>query len=189
VLATVATAVWNGIAGTIAIGTGIAVSSVALVGFGLEAGIDAAASAVLAWRFHLAADDHGRGEHLEGLAQRGIGAAFLAAGCYIGIRSVVALAGSSHAHPSTFAIAQACVSLLVLPPLGVVKLRLATRLESRALRGDGILTTVAAALAALTLVGLVAGREWSVHWLDPLAAVLIAAFLLREGRAMLRRAA
>ncbi len=76
--------------------------------------------------------------------------------------------------------------MLVLPPLGVVKLRLATRLDSRALRGDGILASVAAALAGLTLVGLVAGSEWSVYWPDPVAAALIAVFLLREGRGMLR---
>jgi divalent metal cation (Fe/Co/Zn/Cd) transporter len=72
-------------------------------------------------------------------------------------------------------------SLVVLPVLGYIKLRLARRLRSRALRGDGILSAAGAALAAAALAGLAMDQPLGWWWADPAAASLIGLFLLREG--------
>lgn len=56
---------------------------------------------------------------------------------YVGVEPVRALGGGSHVDESALAFALALVSLLVLPWLGVGKLRIARALPSHALRGDG----------------------------------------------------
>lgn len=121
-----------------------------------------------------------RADRLEYLAQRGIGVAFLVAGLYVGYRSVDALVTDTHPTATTFAVAQAVASLIVLPILAWRKRVLSEALGSRALRGDGILTAAAAGLAFVTLIGLSADLAFGWWWADPAAAVLIAMFLLRE---------
>jgi hypothetical protein len=73
--------------------------------------------------------------------------------------------------------------------LGYIKLRLSGRLQSRALRGDAILSTPGAALALVAIAGLAVDRTLGWWWADPAAASLIAAFLFREGWRTLYRSA
>ena len=87
---------------------------------------------------------------------------------YVGVEAVRALVNGSHPESSAFGFVIAAISVLVLPVLGVMKLRLAGRLGSPALRGDSVLTLAAAALAAITLVALVANSALGWWWADPL---------------------
>jgi divalent metal cation (Fe/Co/Zn/Cd) transporter len=183
-----ATVAWNTVAGVTAIITAIQIGSLALIGFGLEAAIDAAASGLLTWRFHIEARSPERAERLEDFAQRAIGAAFIVAGLYVGYHSVSTLVAGNHPSTSTFAIAQSVASLLVLPILAWRKRRLSTDLGSRALRSDSTLTGAAAGLAFVTLLGLSADQTLGWWWADASAAILIAAFLLREGVYVLHQA-
>ena len=89
----------------------------------------------------------------------------------------------SHPESSAFGFGIAAISLLVLPVLGVMKLRLSGRLGSPALRGDSVLTLAAAALAAITLVALLANSALGWWWADPIAALLIALALATEAEA------
>jgi divalent metal cation (Fe/Co/Zn/Cd) transporter len=54
-------------------------------------------------------------------------------------------------------------------------------LESRALRGDGILSLTGAVLAGITLASLALNDALRWWWSDAVAALVIAAFMLREG--------
>lgn len=101
-------------------------------------------------------------------------------GLYIGQQAVLALGGSSHPEASAFGVGLAAVSLLVLPLLARMKLSLASRLESAALRGDGVLTLAAAVLAAVTLTALLLDSAFAWWWSDPIAALLIATALVVE---------
>ena len=74
----------------------------------------------------------------------------------------------------------AVASLLVLPWLARLKLRVAGGLASQALRGDGVLTAAAAALALITLAAIVVNSTLEWWWADPIAAMLIAAALAAE---------
>jgi divalent metal cation (Fe/Co/Zn/Cd) transporter len=96
------------------------------------------------------------------------------------LESVRALVNGSHPESSALGFGIAAISLLVLPVLGAMKLRLAGRLGSPALRGDGVLTPAAAALAAITLVALLANSVLDGWWADPAAALLIAIALATE---------
>jgi divalent metal cation (Fe/Co/Zn/Cd) transporter len=117
---------------------------------------------------------------MERRAQALIAVAMLIIALYVGLEAVRALVNASHAEESLLGVVLAVVSLLVLPWLGRAKLRVASAASSRALRGDAVLTLAAAALAAVTLVALLAAGAFGWWWADPLAALVIAGFLAVE---------
>jgi divalent metal cation (Fe/Co/Zn/Cd) transporter len=159
---------------------GLTTSSLALAGFALNALLDSSASVVLVWRFRKERSDPVAAEHLERRAQRWVVVAMVVVALFIGVEAVRAVVSGSHPESSAFGFGIAAISLLVLPVLGVMKLRLAGRLGSPALRGDGVLTLAAAALAAITLVALLANSLLDWWWADPAAALVIAIALAAE---------
>jgi divalent metal cation (Fe/Co/Zn/Cd) transporter len=174
------TIVWNGVVGAIALVVGLTTGSLALAGFALNALLDSSASVVLVWRFHRERSDPVAAEHLERRAQTWVIVAMLAVATYIGVQAVRALFDGSHPESTAFGFAIAGISLLVLPVLGGLKLRVAQRLESPALHGDGVLTLAAAALALVTLFALIANSYLEWWWADPVVALVIALGLAGE---------
>ena len=102
-------------------------------------------------------------------------------GAYLVLAAVIALANHSHPEHTAVGFALTAGSVLVLPVLAQAKLRLAQQLGSSALRGEGVLSLAGAALAAATLVSLLVESAFGWWWADAVAALLIAATLLREG--------
>jgi divalent metal cation (Fe/Co/Zn/Cd) transporter len=174
------TIVWNGVVGAVALLVGVTIGSLALAAFARNALLDSTASGVLVWRFRRERTDPVAAEHLERRAQTWVIAAMYVVAVYVGVQAVRALINGSHPEPSAVAFGIAAVSLLVLPALGVMKLRLGGQLESPALRGDGVLTLAASALAAVTLLALAANSLLDWWWADPLAALVISAALAAE---------
>lgn len=154
--------------------------SLALGGFALSALLDSSASAMLVWRFTKEQRDPTAAETFERRAQAGIALAMLLVGLYIGQQAVRALVGGSRPEASAFGVGLAAMSLVVLPLLARMKLRLASRLGSAALRGDGVLTLAATVLAAITLTALLLDSAFAWWWSDPIAALLIATALVVE---------
>jgi divalent metal cation (Fe/Co/Zn/Cd) transporter len=156
-------------------------SSLSLLGYGLDALVDSAASVLLVHRFRIEPLDPARGAHMERRAHQAISAVLIAGGLYVGIEAVRALASSSSPEHAAADVLVAALSVAVLPPLAVGKRRLATRLGSRALRADAVLTGVAAVLAAFVLIGVLLDRALGVTWADAAAALAIAVVLEVEG--------
>jgi divalent metal cation (Fe/Co/Zn/Cd) transporter len=180
------TVTWNMTVGGAAVATAAITGSLALIGFGINAVVDSSVSALLVWRFR--AQRRGEAERAiraEHTALRLAAGAFGLIAIYVAGRAVVALANSSRPSPSLFGVVEAASSLVVLSYLAVAKYRLAGVLESRALRADSLLTMSGVALAALALAGLLAERAFGWWWADPAAALAIAIFLARQGRAAL----
>jgi divalent metal cation (Fe/Co/Zn/Cd) transporter len=174
------TTVWNGVVGAAALVVSFIDGSLALAGFALNALLDSSASVVLVWRFRKEQRDPVAAERLERRAQYWIVLAMLLVALYVGVQGIRALADGSHPEASAFAVILAAVSLVVLPWLGRSKLRVASDLTSQSLRGDGILTVAAAALAAITLTALLVNSAFGWWWADPAAALLIATALAIE---------
>jgi len=174
------TVVWNGVVGISALAAAIVSGSTALAAFALNALVDSSASVVLIWRFRKERQDPEAAQRLERRAQTWIVVAMLASAAYVGTQAVRALIAGDHPEPSTLGATLAVVSLLVLPWLARLKFRIAARLASQALRGDGVLTAAAAALAAITLAALLVNAALGWWWADPCAALLIAAALASE---------
>jgi divalent metal cation (Fe/Co/Zn/Cd) transporter len=154
--------------------------SLALAGFALNALLDSYASIVLVWRFRTEQRDPAAADRLERRAQSWIVLAMLAVAFYVGLQAIRALIDGSHPEASALGLILAAGSLIVLPWLGLMKLQVASRLPSQALRGDGILSIAAAALAAITLVTLLVNAALGWWWADAVAALLIATALVLE---------
>lgn len=172
---------WGALAGTSSLVAGLAVSSIALVGFGANSMLDGIASAVLVWRFRHEALGAADADAVERRAALIVGVVMVGVALYLGARAVSALADHSSAGRSAVGVALLAASLLVLPVLARAKLRLADPLKSPALRGDGVLSLAGAVLAVATLVSIVLNAALDWWWADAVAALFISAMLVTEG--------
>jgi divalent metal cation (Fe/Co/Zn/Cd) transporter len=168
--------------GTAAIGTAVETGGLSLIGFGFNAVLDSSVSVLLIWRFRIEERGHDeRAEHMERVAMTMAASAFIIVAIYLLVRALHSLISGHHGEASGFGIAEAAVSLAVLPYLAMAKYRLARDLSSRALRADALLTTSGVALATVTLAGLLLQSALGWWWADPVAALGIAAFLVWGG--------
>src|SRR3954452_8643853 len=170
---------WHAVEATVAIGAGIAASSVALVGFGADSLVEGVAGIVVLWRFAAA---RAASEEAERRAQRLIGAGFVLIAGYVAVEAVRGLFGGHEPEASWVGIALSAAALVTMPPLAMAKARVGARLESAATVGEGRQNMLCAYLSAALLVGLVANAALGWWWADPAAALLIAGVALREGR-------
>jgi divalent metal cation (Fe/Co/Zn/Cd) transporter len=172
---------WNGIAGSIAVWAALSSGSLSLLGFGADAVIDSVASVALVWRFHVETREPDRAARVEMLAERVVGAALLGLGLYLVVGSLRSLVAQAHPEGSVVGVTLLVASMVVLPPLALAKYRVAGRLGSRALRADSILTGVAALLALISLASLATSEAFGLWWSDAIAALVVAAIVVREG--------
>ena len=73
-----------------------------------------------------------------------------------------------------------------MPLLGIAKQRIGREIGSTATKGEGSQNLLCAYLAGAVLVGLLGNAAFGLWWLDPVAALVVAAVALREGRASWR---
>jgi divalent metal cation (Fe/Co/Zn/Cd) transporter len=172
---------WASLVGISALIAGLAVSSIALIGFGANSMLDGSASAVLVWRFRHEHIHSGDATVLERRAALAVGAAMIGVALYLTVSAVSALTGHSEPESSVVGIVLTGASVFVFPVLARAKLRLASPLGSPALRGDGVLSLAGAVLAAATLTSLVLDAAFDWWWSDAAAGLLIAAMLIAEG--------
>jgi divalent metal cation (Fe/Co/Zn/Cd) transporter len=171
----------NGVLGGTAVLVGLASDSLSLLGFGLDAAIDSAASVALVWRFRTEVREPHRAERIEALAETAVGVVMLVLAAYLGVSAIGALASNAQPEPSDIRTVLLVVALLVLPPLAIAKYRVARSLGSGALRADSILTAIAAVLALIGLVSLALEELVHVTWGDAAGALVIAVIIAREG--------
>lgn len=177
-----ATLGYNLIEAGVAVAAGVAAGSIALLGFGLDSGIEIAAGATAFWRIREELEGtSGPGDRAETLARQMIGATFLLLAAYIAYEVVVALARAERPDTSLIGILLAGVSILVMPLLARGKLRAAAVLGSRALRAEAHETLACAYLSLTLLVGLLLNAVAGWWWADPVAAALMVPWLIREG--------
>ncbi len=182
----IASVAWSGVVGATAVVAALSSGALSLLGFGATALIDAAASAVLIWRFRTEARNPLRAAQVERRAERAIGVALLALAIYLLVSSARALLSGQHPAAEPVGIALLGASLIVQPLLGVAKRRVGAALGSAALQADGLLSLIGGGLAAVGLVGLAASVVAGVDSGDALAAAVVALVALREGAESLR---
>jgi divalent metal cation (Fe/Co/Zn/Cd) transporter len=164
--------------GTIAIVAGVLAGSVALIGFGIDSGIEGFASAIIVWRFtghRVFSDD------AESRAQKLVALQFFLLAPYVAYESISAVATGEHADVSWLGIGLATSSLVAMPYLGIAKSRLADQLGSAATKGEGRQNMLCAYLAGALLVGLLGNALFGAWWLDPAVGLLIAGVAVKEG--------
>jgi divalent metal cation (Fe/Co/Zn/Cd) transporter len=170
---------WHVVEAAVAIAAGVVASSIALVGFGVDSLIEAAAGVVVIW---LMADARSASARAERRAQQLIAASFVLLAAYVGIESVRDLAGNHRPDVSWVGIGLSIVTLATMPPLARAKQKVAGRLASSATASESRQTMLCAYLSAALLVGLGANALFGWWWADPLAALAVAGVAAREAR-------
>lgn len=166
---------WNGIEGVVALIAGAAASSVSLIGFGLDSGIEVSAALVLTWRLAQEAQgDAGANQVADRRAQLGVALSFLALALYVGITATRGLLQGDEPDVSVVGMLLAALSLAVMPLLARAKRRVAAQLGSRAADAEAHQTNLCAMLSAGVLVGLGANALFGWWWADAVAAIGIA---------------
>ncbi|MEV0806328.1 cation transporter [Micromonospora sp. NPDC050200] len=172
-----ATITYNLIEAVVAITAGTLASSTALIGFGLDSVIEVSSAAAVAWQF-AARDPEAR----EKTALRVIAVSFFALAAYVTVESARALLGGADAEHSPIGLVLAAVSLAVMPGLSYAQRRAGRELGSRSAVADSKQTLLCTYLSAVLLIGLGLNSLFGWSWADPVAALVIAAVALKEGR-------
>lgn len=158
--------------------------SLAVIGVGLNLLGDLAGSLALIWRFGQERTALHRAEGAERIARLTVGASLTVVAAFLAVQSIRRLAAGTGAATAVAPILVAAASVIVLPPLARAKRRAGTSLGSLALRGDGTLSGIGAAIALLALVGLLVSRTLGWWWADAVVALIVSLIAAGEARAI-----
>ncbi|MFG1948650.1 cation transporter [Nonomuraea sp. NPDC048826] len=172
-----ATIAYNVIEAAVAITAGAIASSAALIGFGLDSVVEVASAAAVAWQFSTPAH-----EKREKAALRVIAISFFALAAYVAFDAVRALLGAAEAEHSTPGLVLAALSLVIMPFLSYAQRRAGRELGSVSAVADSEQTLLCTYLSGVLLVGLALNSLFGWSWADPIAALVIAAVAVKEGR-------
>lgn len=172
-----ATITYNVLEATVAISSGTAASSTALLGFGLDSAIEVSSATAVAWQF--SSREPKSREHT---ALRVIAVSFFVLAAYVTAESVRSLTGAETAEHSTVGIVLAALSLVVMPGLSYAQRRAGRELGSASAVADSKQTLLCTYLSGVLLVGLLLNSLLGWSWADPVVALVIAAVAVKEGR-------
>jgi divalent metal cation (Fe/Co/Zn/Cd) transporter len=170
---------WHFVEFAIAVGAGIAASSIALIGFGFDSLIESLAGFIIVWRFGMRRRDS---EAAERRAQQLVAVSFFVLAAYVGVESVRTFFGAHHPETSWVGIGLAAFTAPTMPLLARAKQRVGHALGSSATVGEAQQNMICAYLSVALLVGLGLNALLGWWWADPAAALVIGAVALREGR-------
>lgn len=184
------TLVWMVAEAAIALAAGFASHSASLESFGLDSVIELIGGGVLLWR--LRAEQRGvDGEALERAerrASRVVGWALYALALYIVVNAAFAFLTRARPEESWAGLGLAVAAVIVMPILWQLKLRVARRIGSAALRADAACSVTCAYMPLVLLAGLALTRAFGWWWADALASLGLLYFVIREGREALEEA-
>jgi divalent metal cation (Fe/Co/Zn/Cd) transporter len=179
----VATMAYNMVEAGVALWSGSAADSIALVGFGLDSLIETMAAGVLLWRLRLKTQrtNSEYEETAERRVHRFVGGTFLALALYVLGQAGWMLWRQEAPGESLVGILLALVSLVLMPLAAIGKLRAASIIGSGALRAEAKETLACSYLSLTLLLGLVAHATAGWWWADPVAALCMVPWLIKEG--------
>jgi divalent metal cation (Fe/Co/Zn/Cd) transporter len=148
-----------------------------LIGFGLDSVIEVSSALAVAWQFS-GADPEKR----EKVTLRIIALSSFALAAYVTVESIRSVLSGGRAEHSLVGVVLAAVSLAIMPILSYAQRHADRELGSRSAVADSRQTLLCTWLSAVLLVGLVVNGLFGWWWADPLAALVIAAVAVKEGR-------
>jgi divalent metal cation (Fe/Co/Zn/Cd) transporter len=181
---------WNVIEAFVAIGAGLIAGSVALIGFGVDSGIEVISAIGLLWRLRTAGP-HAPVDEESAAEKRAlyiVAATFFLLAAYITYEAVSALAQEEEPLTSPVGIVLSILSLAIMPLLAVAKQRTGQEMGSAALVADSKETWVCSYLSLALLVGVGAYALFGWWWADPVAALAMLPVILWQGRETLAEA-
>ncbi|GAA0994788.1 cation transporter [Subtercola frigoramans] len=167
---------YNVIEAIVAITAGTAASSGALIGFGLDSSIEVLSAAAVAWQF-----TRRDPERWEKGTLRVIAVAFFALAAYVSVNSALTLTKAVDVQHSTVGIVLTALSVIIMPFLSLTERRTGKELGSATAIADSRQTLICTYLSAAVLIGLLLNTLLGWWWADPIAALVIVFFAIREG--------
>jgi divalent metal cation (Fe/Co/Zn/Cd) transporter len=159
---------------------GLLAGSVALVGFGIDSLVEVSASGVAQWR--LRSDLHqARRAEVEAITHRLVGLCFLALAVYVAVDSAKTLWLRERPDRTIAGIVILSMSVVVMPLLARAKLKVASAMQSGALRAEARQTSLCAYLSVIALTGVLLNATVGWWWADPVAALCMVPIILSEG--------
>ena len=173
---------WNLIEAVVSFWAGYQAGSVALLAFGLDSIIELLAGGILVWR--LTGEREGlEEESAERKARRLVGISLFVLAAYIAIHSGANLLGwLPEPQPSLAGVVIVVASAVVMSALYVGKMRIAARMQSRSLRAEALESLFCDLQDLTILIGLGLNALLSWWWADPVSALVLVPFLIKEGR-------
>jgi divalent metal cation (Fe/Co/Zn/Cd) transporter len=171
-----ATITYNTIEAVLAITAGSMASSVALVAFGLDFIIEVLSAAAIAWQVTAREP-----ETLEKIAFRVFAVSFFALAIYVTIDAALSLTGVQKVEHSTIGIVLTALSLVIMPALSLAERRTGKELGSASAIADSKQILICAYLSGAVLIGLLLNTLFSWAWADPIAALVVVIFAIKEG--------
>src|SRR5438093_5785200 len=180
---------WMTIEGAASLLLGWASKSLLLETFGIDSVIELFSAAVLLWRLRVEASGVAAVEHVDAVERRA--ARLVGYSLYVLVVYVILNCGYglfiakriTDTHESVYGILIGGVAKVGMPILAGYKLKVASRLNSRALRADAIESITCGYLSIVLMIGLAATRLLGWWWLDSIAALALIPFLIKEARA------
>ncbi|HEX3812296.1 MAG TPA: cation transporter [Mycobacteriales bacterium] len=169
---------WMTVEGVLGLVAGLAAGSIALTGWALGSVIEGAASVIVIWRF---TGTRRFSEEAERRAGRAVAISFFVLAPYIAAEAIRDLVVGHDSGSSVVGIVVTAVSLVGMPVLGVAKRRYGRQLGSEATAGEGTQNLICATQAGAVLLSLAVNAAVQVSWLDPVVALLLAGWAVREG--------
>jgi divalent metal cation (Fe/Co/Zn/Cd) transporter len=188
-LLTYITLAWMTIEGAASLILGWFSKSLLLGAFGMDSVIELLSAGVLLWRLRVEASgraDESRIARVERRAARLMGYMLYGLALFVALNSGYGLFLARRAtdtHESVWGILIGLVAKVGMPILAGFKLKVAARLNSRALRADAMESITCGYLSVVLMVGLAATWLFGWWWLDSVAALALIPFLLKEARA------
>lgn len=180
---------WMTIEGAAALLLGWASKSLLLEAFGIDSLIELFSGGVLLWRLRVETTGVATSEHVEAVEHRAakwVGYLLYVLVVYVAFNSGYGLFVAKRitdTHESVWGILIGVVAKVGMPILAAYKLKVAARLNSRALRADAVESIVCGYLSIVLIVGLAATRILGWWWLDSVAALALIPFIIKEARA------
>jgi divalent metal cation (Fe/Co/Zn/Cd) transporter len=188
-LLTYITISWMTIEGAASLLLGWVSKSLLLEAFGIDSVIELFSAAVLLWRLRVEAKGGVTSEHIDRIERRAarlVGYSLYALVAYVVFNSGYGLFVAKRitdTHESVWGILIGAVAKLGMPILAAYKLKVAARLNSRALRADAVESITCGYLSVVLMIGLAATRLFDWWWLDSVAALALIPFIIKEARA------
>jgi divalent metal cation (Fe/Co/Zn/Cd) transporter len=174
---------WNVLEAVVALWSGMEADSVALIGFGFDSILELAAGGILIWRLQTRWDDHDEEDEAERKAHKFVGVTFFVLAAYILFQSIAILLGIfPEPKETSVGLILIAASAIVMTILYFLKMNVAEKINSRALRSEAKETLVCDLQDLTVFVGLAANFLFGWWWADPVAALGLIPFLIKEGR-------
>ncbi len=173
----IVTVAWMGVEAVVGIASAWAARSPALLGFGGDSFVELFSAIIVLWRFRSGLHS-ARAERLA--ARLAGGMLFVVAGLVIA-GCGLCLLGRLEPRPSLVGIILLALAGIGMPWLASRKRKLASEVGSAALRADASESAVCGYLSLIALGGLLVNGAFHLTWADPVAALGLVPFIVREG--------